>query len=46
MVEQIVVEELVENSDPANVLLIGVMWWDVDRRIRRLREELRESAEG
>lgn len=31
---------LVQNSDPANLGLLAVVWWRLDRRMRKLRSDL------
>jgi len=28
-------------ADPANLVLVGVVWWRLDRRMRDLRDDLR-----
>jgi len=39
--EQIVVE-LLARSDPPNLALLAVVWWRLDRRLRRLSETVEE----
>lgn len=31
---------LVSNSDPANLALLGVVWWRLDRRLKTLRSDI------
>jgi len=37
-------EQLVMSSDPANLGLLAIVWWRLDRRIRSLRSAV--DAEG
>lgn len=34
------IDLLVQNSDPANLGLLAVAWWRLDRRIRGLRSDI------
>lgn len=42
------ISELVAASDPANVALLAVVWWRLDRRLRALRRQVAalSDAEG
>lgn len=33
-------EFLLSRSDPANLALLAVVWWRLDRRLRSLRQEI------
>lgn len=34
----------VSNSDPANLMLLGVVWWRLDRRLRSLRRYVEDEG--
>lgn len=35
-----VIETLIQQSDPANLGLLAVVWWRLDRRLRQLRQQI------
>lgn len=37
---------LIANSDPANIGLLAVMWWRIDRRLKRLSRQQEEIADA
>lgn len=37
------IELLVQNSDPANLGLLAVVWWRLDRRLKTLRTDLAQN---
>ena len=41
-----VVEIVVRQADPATMLLVALVWWRLDRRLSRLRDELRRFDPG
>lgn len=41
-----VIGRLVAQSDPANLALLAVVWWRLDRRIRHLDKRLEQSQDG
>lgn len=45
LIETIVIE-LAQRSDPANLGMLAMVWWRLDRRLRSLRRELRLELDG
>jgi len=39
-------EALIRQADPANLALLAVVWWRLDRRLRRLAERQEELHGG
>jgi hypothetical protein len=37
-----VISWAIANSDPANLALLSIVWWRLDRRLRRLSERQEE----
>lgn len=37
------IETLIAQSDPANVALLGVIWWRLDQRLRELRAMIEDE---
>lgn len=40
------IDYFLSNADPANLVLVALMWWRLDRRLRRLAQRQEELHGG